>query len=87
MKPTDKLFLALGLLAFLTFGVVNPFNWTDDDGNPVHVTPIQWMFYGILCYLLIRLAISAYKEWVNMQPKRTIVRNSRSHYNTRKEKK
>lgn len=86
MKPTERMLLALGAIVFLTLVVVNPFNWTDDDGNAVHVSPVGWMTYGIVVYLLVRVAVSAYMDWLTLQPKNKAVRNSRSHHNTRKGK-
>jgi hypothetical protein len=86
MKPKEKIALSLVTFALLTFTITNPFNWTNDDGNIVATTPIEWMLYGIASYFLFRLALVSYKELVESRPKRIYVRNSRSHYNARKGK-
>lgn len=86
MKPTDKSLFALVAWVFITVGITNPFNWDDEAGNPVVITPAHWIVYGILSHILFRVAYKGYKEWAESRPKRTFVRDSRSHYSTRKGK-
>lgn len=86
MKPLDKALFALGAWVFFTIGITNPFNWDDEAGNPVVVTPAHWIVYGILSFVLFRVAYKGYKEWAYSRPKRTFVPNSRSHYKTNKRK-
>ena len=83
MKPTEKIFVSLGTWACLLFIFTNPFNWTNDDGGKATVSPLGWVLFAILSYLLLRIAIVSYKEIINVKPRQTVVRHSRSHYNTK----
>ena len=80
MKPIEKAIYSLGTWGILSFLITDPFKMGDDNGNPTSNTPIVWMIYGTLTYLLIRIAIANYKQWIDSQPKKTFVPNSRPHH-------
>ena len=80
MKPIEKALYSLMSWGIISFLITDPFKMGDDDGNPTSNTPIVWVIYGALTFLLIRIAIVNYKQWIDSQPKREYVPNSRSHH-------
>lgn len=85
MSKKEQSLLSLGLLAIITFMVTDPWHLSRTEVSST--TPVEWMILGVAYYFMFKWAFLSIRDWYNEycesfeeMPKRTFVRNSRSHH-------
>jgi len=72
--------MSIFAFALMTLVFTDPFKWGEESGQPTSISPLEWVFYGIVSLFLLRVVVSSYREIVRSKPKREFVRNSRFHH-------